>query len=259
MDFFKAKASLEWLVELGATEAISEAPVNRFELPDAQPKPKVIAEAIAATAPIHVEPVAAVDPADVARSAVANINDLASLKAAVSAFELCELKRGAKTTVFADGNPGARVMVVGEAPGRDEDIAGLPFVGAAGKLLDRMFAAIDMARDASDAKQSIYITNILPWRPPQNREPTLQEIAMMMPFLERHIQLVAPDILILMGNVSCQAMLGRKGITRLRGNWTSSQGISALPMFHPAYLLRNPLAKREAWHDLQMLRTKLSG
>lgn len=225
------------------------------------PKPKVVVEALerAPASVKQVEPVASVDAVAVARNAVVGIEDLSGLKEAVEAFELCELKLGAKKTVFADGSPEARVMIIGEAPGRDEDVAGLPFVGAAGKLLDKMFAAINMARDAPEPAQSVYITNILPWRPPQNREPTPQEMAMMMPFLERHVALVKPDILVLMGNVSCQAVLGRKGITRLRGNWTSALGVAALPMFHPAYLLRNPLAKREAWHDLLMLQTKLKG
>lgn len=260
LDFYSAKALLEWQVELGATEAISDTSVNRFELPDAQPKPKLAEKAVDSAVKFEPQPVevAVTDPVTKARAAVADVSDLAGLQAAIAGFELCELKRGAKKTVFADGNPAARIMVIGEAPGRDEDIAGLPFVGAAGQLLDKMFAAIGMARDAPDALQSVYMTNILPWRPPQNREPTPPEMAMMMPFLERHIELVKPDILVLMGNVSCQAVLGRKGITRLRGNWVSALGVATLPMFHPAYLLRNPLAKREAWHDLLMLQAKLN-
>ncbi len=175
----------------------------------------------------------------------------------MAAYELCELKRGAKNTVFADGNPSARIMVIGEAPGRDEDIQGKPFVGRAGQLLDRMFAAIGLARDATAAENAIYITNILPWRPPQNREPTAEEIAMLLPFLQRHVELADPQLLVLMGNVSCQALLGRKGITRMRGKWETALNLPALPMFHPAYLLRNPHAKREAWHDLLMLQSRL--
>jgi DNA polymerase len=148
-------------------------------------------------------------------------------------------------------------MLIGEAPGRDEDLQGKPFVGRAGQLLDRMLDAIGMGRTLPDAAASVYITNILPWRPPQNRDPTPEEIAMMLPFVARHVQLVDPDVLVLMGNISCQALLGRKGITRLRGTWAEALGKPALPMFHPAYLLRNPHAKREAWHDLLMLQARL--
>jgi DNA polymerase len=183
--------------------------------------------------------------------------DLDSLAEAVAAFDLCDLKRGARNTVFADGNPQARVMIIGEAPGREEDLQGRPFVGRAGQLLDRMFAAIGMGREAAHPESALYITNILPWRPPQNREPKPEEIGMMLPFVERHVELADPEVLVLMGNISCQALLGRRGITRLRGKWTSALGRPALPMFHPAYLLRNPRAKREAWHDLLMLQARL--
>ncbi len=250
LDFHDAKALLEWQIELGADEAICEAPVNRFDLAKAAPKPR---GATVADAPV----VAKVDAAAVARRAAAQAVDLAGLCAALEGFSHCELKRGARSTVFADGNPQARVMLIGEAPGRDEDIEGRPFVGRAGQLLDRMLDAIGMARDAADSAAGVYITNILPWRPPQNRDPTPDEIAMLMPFVKRHVELAAPDMLVLMGNTSCSALLGRKGITRLRGNWTSALGLPALPMFHPAYLLRNPAAKREAWHDLLMLQARM--
>ena len=143
-------------------------------------------------------------------------------------------------------------MLVGEAPGRDEDREGRPFVGRAGQLLDRMLAAIGLSRE-----DSVYITNVLPWRPPQNRDPKPEEIAMMKPFLAKHIALVDPEVLVIMGNISCQALLGKRGITRLRGNWEDALGKPALPMFHPAYLLRNPAAKREAWADLLALKARL--
>lgn len=253
-DFHQAKALLEWQIDLGATEAICDAPVNRFEIPDVLTRPK---PAEAPKSPLGRAPAVEVDAVAVAKEMAAGANDLDGLRAALGAYELCELKKGARNLVFADGNARARVMIIGEAPGRDEDIAGKPFVGRAGQLLDKMFAAIGMARDGSDAGASIYITNVLPWRPPQNREPDATEIAMMMPFLRRHVELVRPELLVLMGNVSCQAVLGRKGITRLRGNWAEALGLPVLPMFHPAYLLRNPGAKREAWHDLLMLQARL--
>ncbi len=258
-DHQTARVLLEWQVELGATEAIGDAPVNRFELPQEAPGPARKAPARPRPAPCAPEQpeTAADDPVLVARRMAAQAEDLESLAAAVAAFDLCDLKRGARNTVFADGNPQARVMIIGEAPGREEDLQGRPFVGRAGQLLDRMFAAIEMGREAAHPESVLYITNILPWRPPQNREPKPEEIAMMLPFVERHVELADPEVLVLMGNISCQALLGRRGITRLRGKWTSALGRPALPMFHPAYLLRNPRAKREAWHDLLMLQARL--
>lgn len=251
--YFEAKAALEWQIELGADEAIGDEPLDRYELVVEVPKPKA-AKAKPSAAPV---PLVEVDAVAVAKSVAAGAADLAGLEAALAAFELCELKRGARNLVFADGNPAARVMIIGEAPGRDEDREGRPFVGRAGMLLDRMLAAIDLGRAGPDPASSVYITNILPWRPPQNRDPSPEEIAMLRPFVERHIELVAPDLIVLMGNVSCLAMLGRKGITRMRGNWEQVLGRPALPMFHPAYLLRSPHAKREAWADLLDLKAKL--
>ncbi|MCV2883021.1 uracil-DNA glycosylase [Actibacterium sp. XHP0104] len=254
LDYHTAKALLEWQIELGATEAICDAPINRYEAP--APKPAKAPVQAAVAQPVKV---AQVDPVDEAKTAAAAAGSLEALRAAIEAFDHCDLKKGARSTVFADGGAQARVMVIGEAPGADEDRQGRPFVGRAGQLLDRMFAAISMARDATDAEKAIYITNILPWRPPQNRDPKPDEVAMMLPFVERHIELVAPDVLVLMGNHSCQALLGMRGITRLRGNWAEAAGLPAMPMFHPAYLLRNPQAKREAWHDLLMLQARLRG
>lgn len=254
-----AKALLQWQIELGATEAIGETPVNRFEVPESLPKAaRSATPAPAGDAPAAEKP-ATVDAVAVAQELAAAAADLPGLRAALAGFELCDLKQGARNLVFADGNPAARVMLLGEAPGRDEDIEGRPFVGRAGRLLDKMLAAIGLARDGEDAARAVYISNILPWRPPQNRDPESSEIAMMMPFVERHVALVQPDVLVLMGNISCQAMLGRRGITRLRGAWTTALDLPVLPMFHPAYLLRNPHAKREAWHDLLMLQAKLRG
>lgn len=251
-------AALRWQLEMGATEAIGDAPVNRFELPDkpAQRKPVRKPAPHATSSPAFAPPPAAIDPVTIAREASAAAGDLPALRAALEGFEHCDLKRGARHTVFADGHPSARLMVIGEAPGRDEDREGRPFVGRAGQLLDRMLAAIHLDRKAEGAG-GVYITNVLPWRPPQNREPTPEEMAMLTPFLERHIQLVDPDMLILMGNTPCQALLGRRGITRMRGKWNEALGLPVMPTFHPAYLLRNPAAKREAWADLLGIQSKL--
>ncbi|MGB3409310.1 MAG: uracil-DNA glycosylase, partial [Jannaschia sp.] len=182
---------------------------------------------------------------------------LPALRDALAAYPYCDLRLGAKSLVFADGNPEARVMIIGEAPGRDEDREGRPFVGQAGQLLDRMLAAIGMARDATVAQDAVYITNILPWRPPSNRDPEPGEVAMMLPFLRRHVALAAPDLLVCMGNHACGAVLNKRGITRLRGQWAEGFGLPVLPMLHPAYLLRQPAAKREAWADLLSLRARL--
>jgi DNA polymerase len=200
-----------------------------------------------------------VDPVAAARAAAAAAMDLDGLRQAITAFDLCDLKKGARTTVFADGTPKARVLILGEAPGREEDQAGLPFVGAAGQLLDRMFAAIGLSRTSPDPATALYITNVLPWRPPQNREPTAEEIAMLRPFVERHIDLAAPEVIVVMGNTPAQALLGQKGILRLRGTWAEALGRPVLPMTHPAYLLRTPAAKREAWADLLALQHRLEG
>ncbi len=266
LDFPAALAALTWQLELGADEAIGETPVNRLEraepqAPDGRASPLAAAPAATAIPGPAIAPVPPpaprIDPAEVARAAAAGAQSLDDLRAAIAAFELCELKKGAKSTVFADGTPGARVMILGEAPGRDEDLQGLPFVGRAGQLLDRMFAAIGLSRQAADPAQAFYISNVMFWRPPGNREPAPEELAMMLPFTERHIALARPQVLVLMGNTPCAALLGRRGILRLRGQWTQALGLPVLPMTHPAYLLRNPAAKREAWADLLSLQAKL--
>ena len=256
--YWNDRALLEWQVELGATDAILDAPVDRYALDAAKPaekKPAVVVQADqAAPAPLKA---VEIDVVALAQQAAAGAADLDALAAAMQGFDHCELKRGARSFVFCDGQPSARVMIVGEAPGREEDRAGRPFVGRAGQLLDRMLDAIDLSRTAEDVTRGVYITNVLPWRPPSNRTPDASEIAMMLPFLERHIALADPDVVVLMGNTPCQAMLGRTGITRMRGDWVEVLGKPCLPMFHPAYLLRNPVAKREAWADLLALNARL--
>lgn len=254
-DTYAALAALDWQVELGAIDAIGDTPVNRYDLPTEAPAKATSARPTPQAAP-PAKP-AEIDPVAIARRMAQGAADLEHLRAALAAYEHCELRRGARNLVFADGNPAARVMIIGEAPGRDEDREGKPFVGRAGQLLDRMLAAIGLDRHADDAAKAVYITNVLPWRPPQNRDPKPEEIAMMLPFVQRHVDLVQPDIVVLMGNSSCQAGLGKRGITRLRGQWHEAYGRPALPMLHPAYLLRQPQAKREAWADLLTLKARL--
>lgn len=257
METRAALALLDWQIELGADEAICESPVNRYEL---KPLSAVQPERSApkAQAGPHAA-VAKIDAVAEAEAMAAQATSMADLQASLAAFDHCELKKGARNLVFSDGKATARVMIIGEAPGRDEDLQGRPFVGPAGQLLDQMLDAIGLSRDAAEDAQAVYITNILPWRPPENRNPTPEEIAMMMPFVRRHVQLAAPDVLVAMGNISCQGLLGRKGITRMRGTWESALDRPVMPMFHPAYLLRSPHEKRKAWHDLLALQARLRG
>ncbi len=260
------KALLDWQAELGADAAIAEQPVDRYAesaaaLAALAASPaRIPAAAAGSVAPVAVpEPSAEDDPVAVAGALARGAADLAALReAALAAFEHCELKLGARNLVFADGRPGARVMIVGEAPGRDEDEQGKPFVGRAGQLLDRMLAAIGLDRRSPDLERAVYITNILPWRPPQNRTPSAEEIAMLRPFVVRHVELAAPDLVVAMGNTACAGLLGQTGITRIRGNWAQFAGRPCLPMFHPAFLLRTPHAKREAWADLLSLKARLA-
>ncbi|MFZ3358277.1 MAG: uracil-DNA glycosylase [Xanthobacteraceae bacterium] len=192
-----------------------------------------------------------------AREAARTAATLDELRALLDAFEGCALRATATQLVFADGNPQSRVMFVGEAPGYDEDIAGKPFVGRSGKLLDLMMAAIGLDRT------SVYIANVVPWRPPGNRTPTPQETAICLPFIRRQIELANPDILVCLGGPAMQTLLSIKdGITRTRGRWfpydTGSREIRALPTFHPAFLLRSPLQKRFAWRDFLALKKALA-
>ena len=248
MGFWDMKAALEWQIACGADEAIGEVPIDRTQVPEPAAKPVETGP----VAPVEVDGVA------IARAASEAAGNLAELRAAMEAFEHCELKRGARQLVFSDGVPEARVMIIGEAPGRDEDMEGKPFVGRAGQLLDLMFSHIGLSRTSPDPLAALYITNVLPWRPPQNRDPKPDEMAMMLPFLRRHVALIDPDLIVAMGNHACQALLQRRGITRLRGTWAEALGKPVLPMFHPAYLLRTPEAKRETWADLLDLKARLA-
>ena len=252
---------VDWYVEMGVTEALAETPRNQFE--DIPPETERAPRRAAAAAPVAVRalPAAATAPDEAATSAIAmaaEAMDLDALKAAMARFEGCALKATAKTLVFADGVPGSRVMLVGEAPGAEEDRAGLPFVGRSGQLLDRMLATIGL-----DRQSNVYIANLLPWRPPGNRTPTPQEVAICLPFIQRQIALADPDILICIGGPSAQGLLGVSGILASRGKWvdydTGRRAIRAMAMLHPAYLLRQPLQKRLAWRDLRSLRAALAG
>lgn len=237
----EAAALLAWHVEAGADEALSAQPVDWYAI-GSRPAPSVQEPAM---------PIAAgTDPAA--------ITSLADLRAALERFDGCSLRHTATNLVFADGNPDADLMFIGEAPGRDEDRAGLPFVGVSGRLLDVMLGHI--GRDRSSA----YITNILFWRPPDNRQPTASEIAACMPFVARHIELVRPKVLVFLGATSAKTLLGRQeGITRLRGQWltymtpSTATAVPCIATYHPAYLLRQPAQKRQSWRDFLSIKLKL--
>ena len=249
---------LRFQIEAGADTAIEEAPVDRYRkaapAPSPEPPPAVAARPAARAATVALTPSSAAEAS--ARELAAGCRNLAELRAALERFEGCALKETATKLVFADGNPEARIMLVGEAPGRDEDRQGLPFFGESGQLLDRMLAANGLDRTR------VYVTNILPWRPPGNRSPSPEETTACLTFLRRHIELVAPAILVLLGGVSTATLLARsEGITRLRGRWfdfpLGESSIPAIPLFHPAYLLRQPAQKREAWRDLLEIKHKM--
>ena len=263
------EALLRWYVEQGADDVTGEDPVDRLAAPPAPiepappPAPRGAAPtplrpAAAPPAPRPPVPLESPQIVEDARVLAERCATLAELEAAVRGFEGCALKRTAKNTVFADGVPGAPVMIVGEAPGADEDRLGKPFVGVSGQLMDRMMESIGLSR-----AESFYITNILFWRPPGNRTPSLAEQAMCLAFTRRHIELAKPRLLILAGGISAKSILDTtEGITKLRGKWMSYQLadgtlIPTMPTFHPAYLLRTPASKRQSWQDLLAIDKKL--
>ncbi len=263
-------ALLRWHADMGADEALSETPVDRFALSaeilessqsrprEEKPAPRRETRPPAGSARTAAPRTATSDAAvQDARAIAAACDTLDALKDALAAFDGCGLKKTAKNLVFADGNPQARLMLIGEAPGRDEDIQGKPFVGRSGQLLDRMLAAIGHDRTNS------YITNVIPWRPPGNRAPTPAETALCRPFIERQIELVDPAVIVFLGGVSAKEMLATTtGIMRLRGSWNDyppgTGKWRAMATLHPAYLLRQPVQKRLAWRDFLEIADALS-
>lgn len=260
-----ARDLLAFYSEAGVDALLGETPVDCLgeqpAPPPAEPRPARANPAEPARNPLP--PAASVPPPPeeavmAARVAAKSAASLDELRAILTSFEGCALRATAKQLVFADGNPRAKVMFVGEAPGYDEDIQGLPFVGRSGQLLDKMLAAIGLDRT------NAYITNIVPWRPPGNRDPSLHETSICLPFIQRHIELVDPDILVCLGKPSTATLLGvSDGIRKTRGKWfsynTGTREIRAIACFHPAYLLRSPLEKRFAWRDFLAIRKALTG
>lgn len=248
-------AALDWHRAIGVDLAMSETPVDRFAAslapqrarpatPAAQPQQRAEVPAIAVSLPS--------DPSET-RAIAAAAPTLEALRAAMDAYDGCLLKKRATRLVFADGNPQAEIMLVGEGPGEQEDLQGKPFVGRAGQLLDRMLAAIGLDRTG------VYIANMVPWRPPGNRDPSPEELALCAPFLFRQVELVAPKFLVTLGNVPTKALFETSnGITRMRGQWrdlvVGRHAMKALATLHPAYLLRTPGSKALAWQDMLSLK-----
>jgi len=253
---------LAFYLEAGVDCALAEEPSDRLEIEaEPAPAPRRIATLTSVAAP------AAAPPADLAPApdaAIESARELApkaktlhELRGLLEQFDGCALKATATKLVFGDGNPQARVMFVGEAPGRDEDLQGIPFIGRSGKLLDLMLAAIGLDRTQA------YIANVIPWRPPGNRDPSPHETQMCLPFIKRQIELVDPDIVVCLGKPSSQAVLDLKdGIMKTRGRWfdynTGTRTIRAMATFHPAYLLRQPIYKRMTWQDLRTIQAALA-
>lgn len=243
---------LAWQYCMGADEAVDDLPTNWLNLPPApasitpaSPRVEAATQAVTQAAPAQPE-TDLTTAIDAARAAATEATDLASLRAAVEAFDGCALKQTARNTVFADGVADSDIMLIGEAPGAEEDRQGIPFCGASGQLLDKMLASIGLSR-----QENCYITNALFWRPPGNRTPEADEIAICRPFLERHIALFQPKLIIMVGGTAAKALLNEtRGITKLRGEELNYGDIPVRCLFHPSYLLRQPLQKRLAWHDL---------
>ncbi|MEO0411199.1 MAG: uracil-DNA glycosylase [Pseudomonadota bacterium] len=247
----RAAAALRWLAEAGVDTILEEAPTDWSAQP--APAPKAIKQTTPSTMPAATSSAASsLAQADEAEKIAAKCTTLGELRQAMNDFEGCALKRTAQQLVFADGPEDAALMLIGEAPGRDEDLQGLPFVGAAGQLLNRILAASGTARKAA------YITNLVPWRPPGNRKPTPLEMQICLPFLKRHIALKAPKAIVLLGATPVSALFDTTdGITRLRGRWRDYSTIPVMPTFHPAYLLRQPGHKRFVWQDMLAVKEKL--
>lgn len=252
----QAEAILQWYIENGVDEAMSSAPVDRLAFKPLVPKEIAIEKPVAAQAAPPVVMTGTPEAKAEAIRLVGEANNLDELKAAILKFEGLSLKKTAMNMVFGSGNPSASVMVIGDAPEAEDDRAGIPFSGEVGQLTDKMFAAIGLTRE------TIYLTNVLNWRPPGNRSPLAAEIELSLPFIRRHIELVKPKIIYLMGAVASKAILGSDlAIGKLRGqthtvSWDGFE-CPALATFHPSFLLRSPLKKKEAWEDLQALKALL--
>ncbi len=263
--------ALKWYVDNGVTDVLENEPVDKTQ--PAEPIAALVTEAktqkkttLTPEVP-KAPPMGSNEARKSAEELAKNVKTLDELREAIASFDGLSVKKTALNMVFCDGNPKAPIMVIGEAPGADEDEQGKPFVGASGQLLDKILAGIGLSRKNEEANKSVYVSNILNWRPPGNRTPTPAEMSIALPFIEKHIQLIAPKILILVGNTPMKSLLDSKeGIMKMRGSWHDYKTVSnigelgseilVLPTFHPAFLLRNPMKKKDVWQDMIALQKK---
>lgn len=257
--------ALQWYVDHGITDLLQDEAIDRTKQVEAPVAIKDTSKGISLAAPVFL---GKSDACDEAIKLVNSVSTLEELSKAITDFDGIASKKTATNMVFADGNPKAEIMLVGDAPATDEDRAGKPFVGAHGELLDKILGCIDLARDNEDAAKAVYITNVLNWRPPGNRSPTAAEIEVSMPFLEKHIQLIQPKILIICGSFAAKALLGKtESISRLRKSWhdyvPQTKGMKATPIpaivtYPPSNLLATPLQKKSVWADMLEIQEKLT-
>ncbi len=268
-DWDAALAALAWQFDMGVGETLTDAPINAYELPErADWQNAAIAPIVVpvtgqqvATAPLAPPSFAPVQSAKAAiaaaQSAADRCQNLDDLRAALAQFDHLDIKKGARDMVFGAGDSAADVLVLSDPPQREDERAKSPYSGDAAQLLEKMFAAIGLSQSNPDPRKALYLMPALPWRAPQDRAPTPDELAIIRPFVARHVALIAPKVVILMGNAALQLGMNTTGILRARGVWGQAFGLRALAMLTPQHLLQNPAAKREAWADLLTLKAAL--
>ena len=239
-DWDIARAALEWQIEMGVSDAIGDLPIDRYAEPTETTQ---VDSNLPKSSETNISE--EIDPIVLAEQTANSAKTLIELRQAIKNFPHCDLQFGARNLVFGDGIADAPVMILSDVPGREEDAKAKPFVGAEGLLLDKMLAAIGLSR-----QENTYIATVVPWRPPQDRDPKKNEIDMMTPFIRRHVSIVQPKVLICIGKTSCISVLGKEEVNNIRGQWHEGFKLPVMPMLHPRLLLRQPLRKKEAWRDL---------
>lgn len=252
MDWHAARALLEWQFEMGASDCIAEAPINRYEL-EQKVQVKTPERAKKAAPAVVAEP----DPATIAKTLAEGAKSREALFDALATFEGCSLRKGARGLVLADGSPNARVMVLADGPDKSDDEAGRVYSGARGALFDKMFAAIGLDRASEAPNDGLYVANVIPWRLPAARTLNPIDFKTMQHFAMRHVELIAPEVIVIMGNLAAQMFLETRSVAQLRGDWKTVMGKPAIAIHPPSFLMNTPLAKREAWADLLSLKSKL--
>ena len=255
VDYWTAKALLEWQIEMGADEAILDAPLDRYALAEMKKAEAPVTPKKSGPPPIPVQ--VEIDTAAEARAAARSVGSLEDLSEALAGFEHFEIKRGARSYLFAEGRPEARVMVIGDPPRRDDDREGRYLSGGMGGFVDRMFGAIGLSRTTPDMMNALYLVPILPWCTPMDRAPNAAESAMALPFLEAHIALAKPEVVVVMGSSASSILLGQTAVARIRGQWAEVAGVPAMPMYSPERIMSDAMFKREAWADLLAIKARL--